>query len=98
MVYFLIVADLAWRDVSGVIRAMNAGLAAAFVGIYLLRRRRISDWIERGLVVALVLFAVGGAFSMFPRQAFDAVLAGLLYLSAFVIARTTLARPTPRGM
>ena len=75
------------------LRLLNGVLGGALIvaAIFKIGHERLDR--SDGLVVAaLVLFSVAGAVSAFPRQSFDAVLAGLAFTAAYLIARKELRR------
>jgi tetratricopeptide (TPR) repeat protein len=80
------------------LRIINAVIAAAAVGLYLLRAPDSADRVDRGVVIAVFLFALASLFSWFPRQSFDAVLGCLGYAAGLYVARDVLSGRVSRSM
>ena len=92
LIYVVIVGGTGSGELHPVLRVLNAALAVAVIVLYVLRAPVRADLLDRAVLVAVILFAVAGALSQFPRQSFDAVLAALVYAAGFFIARDLLAR------
>jgi len=57
------------------VRLISASMAASLIVTVIVRAAGDADRLDQVTIVALALLAVAGAFSMFPRLSFDAVLA-----------------------
>lgn len=96
LAYFVILGEAGQLDPHPVIRTVNAVAAGALILTYLVNAPAQADGVDRGVLLSLVLFAAAAVLAQFPRQAFDALLAALLFAAAFFVARTLLARDTGR--
>jgi O-antigen ligase len=63
---------------------------AALILLYVLRAPRSFDAVDRGVLLALLLFTAAAILSAFPRQSLDAVLAAFGFVAAFWLARDVL--------
>jgi len=91
LTYFVILGEAGQLDPHPIIRILNAAAAGTLILIYFLTAPNRADRVDRGVLLALLLFAAAAVLAQFPRQAFDAVLAALLYAAALFAARTLLA-------
>ncbi|HUG94808.1 MAG TPA: hypothetical protein VMK30_01555, partial [Pleomorphomonadaceae bacterium] len=91
LAYFVILGEAGQLDAHPVIRILNAAAAGTLIVIYLLMAPRLADRVDRGVLLGLLLFAAAAVLAQFHRQAFDAVLAALLFTAALFVARTLLA-------
>ena len=98
LAYFLLVADVSSREPGAALEALTAVMAGAVIAAFVLRSAGSGDQFDRVLVVALVLFAVCGILSDFPRQALDSVLAALLCVAAVWVGRGISARESGRRL
>ena len=89
--YFVILGEAGQRDPHPVIRIVNAAAAGTLIVIYLVTAPNRADRVDRGVLLGLLLFAAAAVLAQFPRQAFDALLAALLFTAALFVARTLLA-------
>lgn len=96
LAYFVILGEAGQRDPPLIIRIVNAAAAGTLIVVYLVTAARRSDGVDRAVVLGLLLFAAAAVLAQFPRQAFDALLAALLYAAAFFVARTLLAMEAGR--
>lgn len=96
LIYVVVVGGTGSGELHPVLRALNASLAAALIGVYVVRIPVRADQLDRILIAAVILFAVAGALSQYPRQSFDAVLAAIAYAAAFFVAREQLGRDSVR--
>jgi len=95
-VYVVTVGGTGSGELSPMLRLINAGIAASLIVTLIVRAPGEADRLDQVTIVALALFAIAGAFSMFPRQSFDAVLAATAYTAGLFLARRALARDTAR--
>jgi exopolysaccharide production protein ExoQ len=93
---FVIIGDMTWVERDPLAPVVTSAIAAALVAVYVVAAPARADRLDRGVLLSLVLFAVAGAFSQFPRQSFDSVLAVLVYVSGLFVARGILARQSGR--
>jgi tetratricopeptide (TPR) repeat protein len=77
---------------------MNALIGGAFIAAFLIRAPRFADRIDKLMLVGLVLFTLACVFSLFPRQSFDAAIAGMAYVAAFFLMRGELDFPQARRL
>lgn len=91
LAYFVILGETGQRDPHPIILALNAVGAGTVILMFLTKAPGRSDRVDQAAVLGLVLFATSGVLAQFPRQAFDSVLAALLYVAAFWVARWLLA-------
>jgi O-antigen ligase len=96
LAYFVILGEAGQLDPHPVIRVVNALVAGALILTYLVKAPRLADRVDRGVLLSLLLFAAAAVLAQFPRQAFDALLAALLFTSALFAARTLLAAEAGR--
>lgn len=96
LAYFVILGEAGQRDPHPILRLVNALVAGALILTYLVKAPTRADRVDRGVLLSLLLFAAAAVLAQFPRQAFDAVLAALLFTAAFFVARTLLAAETGR--
>ena len=96
--YCIVIAGLAWQDASPAVLLLNAALAVVVVSYYVARAPASADALDHWLLLALVIFAGVAAFSQFPRQAFDSVLAAMLYVAAVFTFRSVLAVENARRL
>lgn len=92
LIYLVIVGGSSGGELNPVLRVINAALAAAIMVVYVLRAPVRADRLDQIVLLGIALFAIAGVFSQFPRQSFDAALAGLAYGGGFFLARDHLAR------
>jgi tetratricopeptide (TPR) repeat protein/O-antigen ligase len=90
LMYFVLLGEAGQRDLSPVIRVINAVAAGTLILTYLLVAPRRADRADRGVLLALLLFAAAAVLADFPRQALDALLGALLYAAAFFVGRSLL--------
>lgn len=93
LVYFVTIGGTPFGELVGWLRVVNTLLAAAFILLYFSRAPQSSDRVDRLVLLSLLLFSVASILSAFPRQSFDALLAGLAYASIFYVARDAVANP-----
>lgn len=98
LAYFLVFGDLGWRDPHAAIRILSGLLASGVVIVYIVSAPRHADALDRRLLVAVLLFVAGAAFSAFPRQSLDSVLAVLLYAAGLYVARGVFASTRARRL
>ncbi|MGH2463308.1 MAG: O-antigen ligase family protein, partial [Candidatus Limnocylindria bacterium] len=91
LAYFVILGEAGQRDPHPILRIVNAIAAGTVILTYLVTAPKRADRVDRGILLGLLLFAAAAVLAQFPRQAFDAVLAALLYTAALFVARTLLA-------
>lgn len=91
LVYVVVVGGTGTGELSPVLRAINSGIAAILFVAYVTRAPGRADRLDQAMIVALALFAVTGAVSLFVRQSLDAVLTATVYVAGFYLARTYLA-------
>ncbi|MEX0631017.1 MAG: O-antigen ligase family protein [Chloroflexota bacterium] len=91
LAYFVILGEAGQVDPHPIIRIVNAAAAGTLILTYLVTAPKQADRVDRGILLGLLLFAAAAVLAQFPRQAFDALLAALLYAAAFFVARTLLA-------
>jgi tetratricopeptide (TPR) repeat protein len=96
--YFVLLGGTPAGDIVPALRTINAAVGAALIVIYFLRAPRVADRIDRMMLLGLVLFLFAGAFSMFPRQSFDAALAATAYIAAFFLMRGAFADESARRL
>lgn len=96
LTYFVFLGEFGQRDPHPILRILNAVAAGALIVTYIVRAPSQTDRVDRGILLALLLFATAAVVAQFPRQAFDALLAALLYAAAFFVARTLLASEAGR--
>jgi tetratricopeptide (TPR) repeat protein len=70
---------------------MNAAIAAYFVISYFMRAASEADRLDRGILLALLLFAAAAVLSQFLRQSFDAALGALTGVAALFVLRGDLS-------
>ena len=90
--YVVVLGGTGVGELHPFLRLINAGIGAILIGIYLVHAPRRADRLDLAVIGALVLFAISGTLSQFPRQSFDAVLAALTYAAGFFVARELLSR------
>lgn len=95
-VYVVVMGGTGRGELDLPLRMLNATIAGVLIVGYLLRAPARADRIDGAVLAALVLFAVAGALSAFPRQSLDAVLAATTYVTGFFFAREYLANDTVR--
>jgi O-antigen ligase len=91
LAYVVLVGGTTLGELGTILRIVNALASGALILIYVLRAPSDADAIDRGLLLALLLFLAACIASAFPRQSFDAALSALTYVSAFYVARRQLA-------
>ncbi|MGH2484131.1 MAG: O-antigen ligase family protein [Candidatus Limnocylindria bacterium] len=91
LTYVVILGEAGQRDPQPIIRILNAAAAGTLILIYLVTVPNRADRVDRGVLLGLLLFAAAAVLAQFPRQAFDAVLAALLFTAALFVARTLVA-------
>jgi O-antigen ligase/tetratricopeptide (TPR) repeat protein len=96
LIYLVIVGGTGSGELQPTLRVLNAAVAVIVIGIFILRAPGRADQLDRLLLLALVLFAVAGALSQYPRQSFDAVLAATAYVAGLFLAREQMARSSVR--
>ena len=69
---------------------MNLVAAGALILVYILNAPRLADRVDKGALLAVLLFAGASLVSRFPRQSLDGLLAALLFAAALFTARTLL--------
>lgn len=97
-IYLIIIGGTPFGELLGWIRAANALLAAGVILAYFNQAQFRADRIDRGVLLALLLFAAASVFSSFPRQSFDALLAALAYAAGFYVMRTAARDRAARNM
>lgn len=97
LAYMVIFGGTGPGELHPVLRLTNAALGAGLAAALLLLAPRRADRVDLAVVGALLLFALAGVLSSFPRQSFDAVLAALAYAAAFYLARGLLADERARA-
>ena len=90
LAYFVILGEAGQLDPHPAIRLLNALIAGALILTYVVKAPTQADRIDRGVLISLLLFAAAAVLAQFPRQSFDALLAGLLFAAGFFVARTLL--------
>lgn len=88
--YMVLMGGTVDAETHAVLRLITGVGGAAVVLMYVLKAPRSSDAVDRGVLLALLLFAAAGVLSAFPRQSLDAVLAALAFVAAFWLARDVL--------
>lgn len=91
LVYVVVVGGTGSGELDPVLRTINGGIAAIIIVAYIARAPGTADRLDQAMIVALALFAVTGAVSLFVRQSFDAVLTATVYVAGFYLARRSLA-------
>jgi len=74
----------------------NGLLGAILVAWWIVSLRRGSDTTDLLVVGGLLAFVLAGAAALYPRQAFDASTAALVWAAAFGVGRRVLANPAHR--
>lgn len=97
LLYVVVVGGTGSGELNPVLRAINAGIAAALIVAYVVRAPGRADSLDRGILAALVLFSSAGILSLFPRQSFDSVLAAMAYVAGLFLAREYLAYDSVRA-
>lgn len=77
-------------------QVINAVIGAALVAWWIVLLRRGTDVTDLLVIGALLAFTAACAAAQFPRQAFDASTAALVWTSAFGVGRRALADPRHR--
>jgi tetratricopeptide (TPR) repeat protein len=96
LIYFVVVGGTGSGELQPTLRILNAVVATVLIGAYILRAAGRTDQLDRLLLLALILFAMAGALSQYPRQSFDAVLAATAYVAGLFLAREQMARDSVR--
>jgi O-antigen ligase/tetratricopeptide (TPR) repeat protein len=96
LTYMLVIGGTPAGELLAPLRIVNTAIAAIFVVLYVRRVGTRSDWIDRAILVALLLSAIVMLTSAFPRQSLDAFLAALTYAAIFYVARDLLLDPVVR--
>ncbi len=96
MAYVVMVGGTAIGEVEAELRLVNAAISALIIVAAGTLLAAGIDRVDGFAIAALALFALAGLVSEFPRQSFDAVLAALAYVAAFVVGRRVLARVRAR--
>ncbi len=96
LAYVVLLGGTALGEVDPLLRLLNAVVAAAFVGIYLVKAPGSADLLDKGVLLALLVFLAAGVLSIYPRQSLDASLAALAYTAALFVGRGQLVRDRPR--
>jgi O-antigen ligase/tetratricopeptide (TPR) repeat protein len=97
LAYFVLLGGTAIGELDPALRSLNAVIAACLLVRYVWRMPMAGDRIDRGVLVAVVLFAIAGILSHALRQSFDAVLEAATYAAALFTARDLLAREPVRA-
>ncbi len=94
--YMVLIGGTGRGEVDFAPRLLNGLVGGVLIALYIVRAPSHFDAVDRGVLVALLLFAGAGVLSAFPRQSFDAVLAALAFAAAFYLARDELRARIPR--
>lgn len=93
MWYVVLLGGTSLGELDPTLRLVNGVLGGALILACLVIARRDPDRLDHWVLAAVVLFAISGMFSVFPRQSFDSVLAALAYGAGFLVARRVVAMP-----
>jgi O-antigen ligase/tetratricopeptide (TPR) repeat protein len=92
LAYLTLIGGTPSGDVSGWVRPLNGALALALILVWARGLTRDHDWIDRTILVGVLIFLVASAGSLFPRQSFDAALQVLALAAGLWVGRRHLAR------
>lgn len=98
MWYVILLGGTSLGELDPVLRLINGLLGGALILACLIIVRRDPDHLDHWVLAAVLLFAVSGIFSAFPRQSFDSVLAALAYGAGFLVSRRITAIPEARQL
>src|SRR5688572_15347878 len=79
LAYFVVLGGTPIGEQLGVLHVVNTAIGAAFVVIYVWRMPTRADWLDRIVLLGLLLVAASAMLSAFPRQSLDALLAMVGY-------------------
>ena len=96
LTYVVLLGGTALGEIGTTLRVINAAISGVVIAWYLLRAPGDTDLVDRGILIALLLFLAACLGSLFPRQSLDAALSALTYAAAFYVARRRLADPRTR--
>lgn len=92
LTYLTLVGGTPSGDVNGWVRPVNAAIALGLILFWARGLSRDHDWMDRTILVAVLIFLVSSLGSLFPRQSFDAAVQVVAVAAALWIARRHLAR------
>ena len=91
LLYFVLVGGTTLGTYVTALAAINAAIAAALIGLWVIELPRNNDLTDRLLLFGLLTFLLTCITSAFPRMSFDAATSLLAAMAAFGIARGELA-------
>ena len=94
--YTVLLGGTGLGEQNSALRIVNAAIAAFFIVAYFWRAPVRADRIDRGILIALLLFAGAAVLSQFPRQSFDAILGALTATAGLFVLRGELINAPAR--
>ena len=91
LLYFVLIGGTTLGTYVTALAAINAAIAAALIGLWVIELPRNNDLTDRLLLIALLAFLLTCITSAFPRMSFDAAISLVAAVAAFGIARGELA-------
>lgn len=92
LTYLTLLGGTPSGDVNGWFRPVNAAIAFGLILFWGRGLARDHDWMDRTIVVAVLIFLASSLGSLFPRQSFDAAVQVVAVAAGLWIARRHLAR------
>ena len=97
-VYIVVLGGTTIGETDPSLRLASGVVGGALIAAYMLRGPARMDRVDRGVLIALLLFLATAVLSAFPRQSFDAALTALAFAAGLFVARGAFGEERVRAV